>query len=214
MSALVGAAVGAALGSKLLFWLQSPSVTAAHRHDLAFVLGGKSIVGGLLGGLIGVELAKWIEGERRSTGDLFVLPLCAGMALGRIGCFLAGLPDHTYGVPTARPWGVDFGDGIPRHPTQLYEIAMLAAIAVWAAMARRSDTRPGDLFRGFMILYLAFRLVVEAIKPDAGEYAGLTGIQVACLAGLAYYARDVPRVFSARKGAPDHGGESPAVPLL
>jgi len=55
---------------------------------------------------------------------------------------------------------------------------------------------------------------LELIKPDAGEYLGLTGIQVACLAGLAYYARDFVRVFSSRKGAPDHGRASPAVPLL
>jgi phosphatidylglycerol:prolipoprotein diacylglycerol transferase len=214
LSVVVGAAVGAALGSKLLFWLQVPSLTLAHVHDPAFLMGGKSIVGGLLGGLIGVELAKSIEGERRSTGDLFVLPLCLGMAIGRVGCFLAGLADHTYGVATAVPWGVDFGDGVARHPTQLYEIVALAAIAWWAAVARRRDPRPGDVFRGFMVLYLGFRLAIEFIKPDVGEYLGLTGIQMACLAGLVYYARDMPRVFSSRQGAPDHGRPSPAVPLL
>lgn len=213
-SVVVGAAVGGALGSKLLFWLQVPALTLEHVHDPAFLMGGKSIVGGLLGGLIGVELAKRIEGERRSTGDLFVLPLCLGMAIGRVGCFLAGLADHTYGIPTALPWGVDFGDGVRRHPTQLYEIVALATIASWAVLVSRRDPRPGDLFRGFMVLYLAFRLAIEFIKPDAGEYLGLTGIQIACLAGLVYYARDVPRVFSSRQGAPDHGRASPAVPLL
>ena len=70
----------------------------------------------------------------------------------------------------------------------------LALIAVWAQ--RRQPGRSGDLFRGFMTLYLGFRLLVETIKPGPGEYLGLSGIQVACLLGLLYYARHVPRVFS------------------
>jgi phosphatidylglycerol:prolipoprotein diacylglycerol transferase len=202
LSVVAGAAVGAALGSKLLHWLQQPSVTLAHLDDPLFLMGGKSIVGGLLGGLVGVELVKRWIGETRSTGDLFVLPLCLGMAIGRIGCFLTGLPDHTYGVATTLPWGVDFGDGVLRHPTQLYEIAFLALVAVWAARARLPER--GDLFRAFMVLYLGFRLAVEFIKPDAGEYLGLTGIQVACLAGLTYYAKDVLRAV-APKAAASHG---------
>ena len=128
--------MGAVIGSKLLGWIQHPAEAWAHRLDAAWLLGGKTIVGGLLGGLVGVELAKLGIGERRSTGDLFALPLCLGIALGRVGCFLAGLADHTYGVPTALPWGVDFGDGIRRHPTQLYEIAVLGLIAVWLVTAR------------------------------------------------------------------------------
>lgn len=201
-SVIAGAAVGAALGSRLLHLLQQPSLTLA--GDPGFLLGGKSIVGGLLGGLAGVELVKRRIGETRSTGDLFVLPLCLGMALGRVGCFLTGLADHTYGVATALPWGVDFGDGVSRHPTQLYEIVALGPIAAWAGRARGAARRPGDRFRGFMVLYLGFRLLVEAVKPDPGEYLGLTGIQVACLAGLAYYAADVRRLLLQRE-ATSHG---------
>ena len=204
-SVLAGAALGAALGSKLLYWAQQPSLTLAHRGDLLFLLGGKSIVGGLLGGLVGVELAKRLAGETRSTGDLFVLPLCLGMAVGRIGCFLTGLADHTYGVATALPWGVDFGDGIPRHPTQLYEIAWLGLAALWSERRRALPHAPGDPFRGFMLLYLGFRLGVEALKPDPGEYLGLTGIQLAALAGLLYYARDVPRLLRPSAPQPANG---------
>ena len=46
--------------------------------------------------------------RRRSTGDLFVVPLCVGTAIGRIGCFLSGLEDRTYGTPTSLPWGDRF----------------------------------------------------------------------------------------------------------
>ena len=74
------------------------------------------IVGGLLGGWAGVEIAKRVLRIRYSTGDLFVFPLVVGMSIGRVGCFLTGLDDHTCGTWTGLPWAVDFGDG-PRHPT-------------------------------------------------------------------------------------------------
>ena len=203
-SVIAGAAVGAAVGSKLVAWIERPGEFLEHLTDPAWLMGGKSIVGGLLGGLIGVEIAKKISGEARSTGDLFVLPLCLGIAIGRIGCFLGGLDDHTYGNPTRLPWGVDFGDGIPRHPTQLYEIVALGLIAWWAIARRASVVRSGDLFRGFMLLYLAFRLAVDSIKPDPRPYLGLTGIQVACVAGLLYYIRDFRRVIATREVV-EHG---------
>ncbi len=81
----------------------------------------------MLGGLIGVEIGKKYAGVTESTGDRFVMPILVGLIIGRIGCFIAGLHDDTYGNPTALPWGIDFGDGIPRHPTQLYDIAVRAA---------------------------------------------------------------------------------------
>src|SRR5260221_11390397 len=73
-------------------------------------MSGKTIVGALIGGLIAVELAKHILGIKQRTGDLFAVPLCLGIAIGRIGCFLTGLEDHTSGVATSLPWGVNFGD--------------------------------------------------------------------------------------------------------
>jgi len=199
---VVAAAVGAAVGSKVLGWVDHPEAVLRHGADLAWVMGGKTIVGGLLGGLVAVEWVKRAIGETRRSGDLFVLPLCVGMSIGRIGCFLGGLDDHTYGVATTLPWGVDFGDGVPRHPTQLYEIVALAGIAAWALAARKrvraGTLERGDVFRGFMALYLAFRLGVDAIKPESRPYLGVSGIQLACIVGLLYYARDLPRLILAR----------------
>jgi prolipoprotein diacylglyceryltransferase len=196
---IAAAAVGAVFGSRLLVWIQHPGLSWAHRGDPAWLLGGKTIVGGLLGGLIAVETAKRMLGETRSTGDLFAIPLCVGMAVGRIGCFLAGLPDHTYGTPTSLPWGVDFGDGIRRHPVQLYEIVALAAIAAlsWHTMKRITHAvlKRGDAFRVFLASYLAFRFAIDWIKPEPRAYLGFSGIQIACALGLLYYARDLPRLL-------------------
>ena len=193
---IVAAALGAALGSKLAFWLEDPHQAFRNFPDWRQLLGGKSIVGGLLGGLVGVEVCKRALGQTGSTGDAFVLALAVGMSIGRLGCFFAGLSDHTYGNPTALPWAVDFGDGLPRHPTQLYEIAF---IAIWTSLilSRKSASwRSGDAFRLYLAGYLLFRLLIEAIKPIPMLYPpGLTGIQWLCLAGLAYYAKDMPRLI-------------------
>lgn len=124
--AVIAAAIaGAALGSKLLFWLEDPQLTLQNLRNPAYLMGGKTIVGALIFGLISVELIKRYIGLRQSTGDLYAIPLALGIAIGRIGCFLTGLSDNTYGTPTNLPWAINFGDGIPRHPTQLYEIAFL-----------------------------------------------------------------------------------------
>lgn len=190
-----GAIIGAALGSKLSWWLYDPAYAFAGFPDWRHLLEGKSIIGALLGGLCGVELAKRLDGVRGSTGDAFVLPLMAGMVVGRIGCFLAGLDDHTYGNPTTLPWGVDFGDGVPRHPTQLYEIGFLLAWGALLATRWQGFERDGDRFRAFMVGYLAYRLLIEWIRPIPLHYLGVfSGLQLLCLAGLFYYRRDIPRI--------------------
>jgi prolipoprotein diacylglyceryltransferase len=194
----VGAIVGAALGAKLSFWLDDPLAAFRDFPNLAHLLEGKSIVGALLGGLAGVELAKKIAGVTHSTGDAFVLPLTLGMCIGRVGCFLAGLNDHTYGNPTALPWGVDFGDGQPRHPTQLYEIVFLLAQYALIHVRRARLTESGDRFRAFLIGYLLFRLLIEFIKPLPYPYLhALSGLQLLCLGGLLYYHRELPRILRA-----------------
>lgn len=197
----VGAIVGAAIGAKLSFWIDDPLHAFARFPDLRHLLEGKSIVGALLGGVLGVEWAKKVARVETATGDAFVLPLTLGMCIGRVGCFLAGLGDHTYGTPTSLPWGVDFGDGIPRHPTQLYEIAFLLAQYAVIHGRRHVFARPGDRFRAFMAGYLLFRLLVEFIKPVFFAYpGGLSGLQWLCIAGLLYYARDIPRILRALSG--------------
>lgn len=190
---VAAAILGAAIGSKVLFWLEDPSETLAHVTDPVFLLGGKTLVGGLIGGLVGVELEKRWAGITRRTGDLFAMPLAVGIALGRIGCFLSGLADRTYGVPSSLPWAVDFGDGIPRHPTQLYESAAMVIAAVVLGRLTRRPHREGDVFKLFMVLYFALRLALDALKPEVRILLGLSTLQWASVAVLVYYGDDVRR---------------------
>lgn len=196
-SVWIGAAaiLGAALGAKLGFWIEDPLTAFADFPDWRRLVEGKTIVGALLGGLAAVEITKRAIGARGSSGDAFAFPLIAGIAIGRVGCFLSGLADHTYGNPTSLPWGVDFGDDVPRHPTQLYEILFLVLLAGFLHRRRYRLVVAGDRFRAFMVAYLAFRLAIDAIKPIPYAYFGfLSGIQLLCIAGLCYYWRDVPRL--------------------
>lgn len=197
---LVGCVFGALFGAKLLAlaedWRRAHAQLAA--GDWVALLGGKTIVGGLLGGWAGVEVAKKLNGVAGSTGDLFVFPLVFGIAVGRVGCFLTGLADHTHGVATALPCGVDFGDGVRRHPTQLYEIGWLLLLGAVLARAAASPrfAWPGTLFRAFLAGYLSFRFAIEFIKPSDKSVLGLSAIQWACLVGTA-----VCGVQLARRGA-------------
>jgi phosphatidylglycerol---prolipoprotein diacylglyceryl transferase len=198
----IGCIFGALLGSKLLAWAESPSVYWAHRDHPEVFIGGKSIVGGLLGGWLGVEIAKRALGRSASLGDAFVFPLILGTAIGRVGCFLTGLSDDTYGTPTSLPWGVDFGDHLRRHPTQLYESAFVLLFGAVLLAVRRRLRVPGELFRAYLAGYFAFRVLVEFIKPREILVAGLSAIQVAALAGFIISLTSWGRLRGAAESAP------------
>jgi prolipoprotein diacylglyceryltransferase len=176
---IVGAIFGALFGSKILAWLESAPEYWRLRHNPEAWLGGKTIVGGLLGGWIGVEIAKKIQHIRHSTGDAFVFLLIFGMAVGRIGCFLTGVFDHTHGNESFLPWAIDMGDGKLRHPTQLYDIIFLCLLAMFLGVLRKTPSPNGRLFRVFLLGYVIWRFSVEFIKPRY-TYAGLSAIQMAC----------------------------------
>jgi phosphatidylglycerol:prolipoprotein diacylglycerol transferase len=192
---IASAAIGALLGSRILGVLEQVPRLGFHWQSF-LQSGGKTIVGGLLGGWIGVELTKRIRGIHSHTGDLFVVPLCIGIAVGRIGCLLAGLADDTYGTPTSLPWAIDFGDGIPRHPTQLYEIVFLILLGVIVHRFNEQPHQEGTTFRLFLAAYLAWRLVIDFIKPQPLIYC-LNLIQWTCVAGLVALLPDIiPGRFS------------------
>jgi len=193
---IVGLLVGAGLGNKLVFLIERPDVWQRLLSGEG-VWPGQSLVGGLLGGLIGVEIAKAVTRQTRSTGDAMVLPLALGIVIGRIGCFLGGLHDDTFGNPTGMPWGLDFGDGVRRHPTQLYEIACVIALVILLHRARASLAPvPGLQFKLFLVAYLLWRLLIDGVKPVPVAYAGgLSGIQWVCALALGVYAPVVLRAW-------------------
>ena len=148
-----------------------------------------SIAGALVGAIAAVELWKWRHGVTRSTGGPFVVPLTIGIVIGRWGCLFAGLPDATYGSPSSLPWAVELGDGIGRHPVQIYEsLAMLAFLIVYGralASGRRWAAEHG--FHAFVLAYAVQRFVWEFLKPYPPLVGPLNVFHLLML-GLAAYA--------------------------
>jgi phosphatidylglycerol:prolipoprotein diacylglycerol transferase len=173
-----GAFCGAMIGAKFAILLVDPRASTR----LADMLdGGKTILGGLLGGYFGVELAKWSLGLRLKTGDSYAGPVAASVAVGRLGCFVGGC---CYGLPTALPWGVDFGDGVPRHPTQLYEAAFHAVMAFLLFKFRAEGRYPRQLMKLYVLSYLVYRFLTEFIRPEPRLFEGFTGYQLLAAAML------------------------------
>jgi phosphatidylglycerol---prolipoprotein diacylglyceryl transferase len=181
---MAAAFFGALVGSRLLEFLEQTPRSHLAISQLLIPNGGKTIVGGLLGGWLGVEIAKKFAGIDTRTGDLLAIPLCIGIGIGRLGCLMGGLADDTYGNPTQLPWGVDFGDGMPRHPTQAYEILFIGALGWALHNFKKHPHKNGALFGYFMAAYLTWRLLVDFLKPEQ-TIGGLNVIQWACIVGLA-----------------------------
>jgi hypothetical protein len=155
----VSLALGALAGAWLLGSANSlRSLAAAPSH---------SVAGALAGGILAVELWKWRHGLSQSTGNAFALPLAVGIDVGRLGCFFSGIADYTYGAPSTLPWAVDIGDGIARHPVQLYEAAAMALFACLLAQARMRGARWAEAhaFHALVIVYAAQRFWWEFLKP-------------------------------------------------
>lgn len=193
---IIGAAMGAFLFSRILGSLEDPRGWLLADNRLLYFYSNKTIVGGLLGGLFSVELTKYFLKEKSSSGDLFTYPLMLAMIIGRIGCLSAGIHEPTFGVETTLPWGLNLGDGLHRHPVALYEIVYLVSIwIILHSVEKKYTFAMGVRFKLFMIAYLTFRLLVEFIKPVHPVFAGLTSIQLACVAGLLYYYHTVTYLF-------------------
>jgi phosphatidylglycerol:prolipoprotein diacylglycerol transferase len=177
----LAAFIGGAFGAKLPFVLGLTGETSAWLAD------GKTVTTGLVGAYIAVELAKAALGIRAKTGDALALPLALALAVGRWGCFFNGC---CYGTPTTLPWAANFGDGVSRHPTQIYESlfhALLAIILLWCI--GRGWFRCQRL-KLYLIAYAAFRFLTEFIRPEPRAGFGLTLYQwTALLGGLALAAQ-------------------------
>jgi prolipoprotein diacylglyceryltransferase len=188
MYVIIGAIFGALIGSRLVGSLERPYELFKTTNIFWYVYNNKTVLGGFLGGLFGVELIKKMIGEKKASGDLFVYPIILALIIGRIGCFSMGVYEETYGVETTLPVGIDLGDALSRHPVALYEIAFL--LLLWLSLRTISKNiflKEGAIFKLFLIAYLFFRLMLDFIKPRYPIILSLSTIQLASLLGLIYY---------------------------
>jgi len=135
--------------------------------------GGLASTGGIAAGLG----AAWLVARlgRRPAAEVLDAVVPAGLlalAIGRVGCFLAGC---CYGGPTALPWGVVFPDlgPVARHPLQLYSAAadfgLLAMLPVRAAV-------PGAVACRACIGFGVVRAALECLRDPAATEPLLDGV--------------------------------------
>ncbi|MDH5750903.1 MAG: prolipoprotein diacylglyceryl transferase [Deltaproteobacteria bacterium] len=171
--------LGSVLGGRLgwvLFYGGTPYLLEPWRV-LETWKGGMSFHGGLLGFLV----AMWVYARRHGlellkVGDFVLTWVPVGLFFGRIGNFING---ELYGKPTDGTWGVVFpsdGQGLPRHPSQLYE-ALLEGALIFLVLSVLRDRvhRKGLQPAVFLLMYGLARITVEFVRlPDAdiGYLAG------------------------------------------
>ncbi|MDD3301982.1 MAG: prolipoprotein diacylglyceryl transferase, partial [Candidatus Gracilibacteria bacterium] len=167
--------LGGALGAKIPIWIAYFD-EIKQAGNIETILSGRTITGGLIGGFIAVYITKKILKEKTRFGNAIAPGVAIGIAIGRIGCFLHGC---CYGIPTKLPWGVDFGDGILRHPTQIYEIIYLSVLATILIKLQKKELKPGILFDCFLIAYFSFRFFIEFIRVEPKVFFGFSLYQIA-----------------------------------
>ncbi|HEX6938054.1 MAG TPA: prolipoprotein diacylglyceryl transferase family protein, partial [Longimicrobiales bacterium] len=212
LALLAAAGIGGIVGSRLLFFDLAP-------HGP----GEKTVLGGLVGGTLAFLGARTLLRVERASTDALAAALPIGMAVGRIGCFLAGC---CFGRPTGAAWGVRYGPGtepfaaqlaagligpeatatVGVHPVQLYEAGLdvLLALALWRCGGR--FRRRGSAFLAFLAGYAVLRVGVEAFRFAGADAATSARPGLVALAGVALAAALIRRELGARADA----GRAPA----
>lgn len=182
---LLGAMIGALVGSRIIAMLETPSEIT--HQTLLTLYQNKTVAGGFLGGLFGVELFKKFIGVKIASGDIYVIPIIVALFIGRIGCFSMGIAEPTYGVETTFFTGMNLGDGKFRHPIALYEMMYMVLLFLLFQSIKHKNLINGDRFKLFMVLYFLYRFCVEFIKPYHPLFLELSVIQWSAIFIFIYY---------------------------
>jgi phosphatidylglycerol:prolipoprotein diacylglycerol transferase len=175
----VAALAGAFVGAKLVY-LAAEGWLHWHDEQRWIVLAtGKSITGALLGGYVGVEIAKRLTGYASATGDWFALIAPVSIMLGRIGCVLHGC---CLGRVCEASWfTVDDALGAARWPAAQAELLFNAVMLSVALLLRGRGNMCGQLFHLYLVAYGSFRFAHEFVRDTPQLLGPISGYQIAAL---------------------------------
>lgn len=188
---LLGALLGGRLGYVLFYNAQyyiAHPLQIISPYDpvtgLWIGISGMSYHGGVIGIIAVLVWTARKHGHRLLDLADFIVPAIGfGYFFGRLGNFIGG---ELVGRVTEVPWAMDFGDGLLRHPSQLYEAVgegLLPFAFLW--MLRNRSLSPGTLTALYFIIYGVIRFLIEYVRePDAHIgviFLGLTLGQVLCV---------------------------------
>ncbi|MBI4717558.1 MAG: prolipoprotein diacylglyceryl transferase [Planctomycetes bacterium] len=197
---------GMALGARVLYDVLHSRLDWRNYLDPAYLV-SKGLWGGPLAYLLlAVTGVLLLARHRRAYLDLVVVTLPLPMILAKAACFVNGC---CYGAESDLPWAMAFPEGaeapagIPRHPTQLYEITALAAALLVMQVVDRTRWA-GWLLFWFVLIYGVGRPLTECFRAAEKltvRFAGMTDSQIACLAGAMVSALVLLAVGLRRKPA-------------
>ena len=196
---IVMGVLGGILGAKAYYVLLNYDSLITDPIGSIFSRGGMVWYGGFLGGLIAVSWEVKRSGLRwAQMADLIAPVLAIGYAVGRMGCFFVG---DDYGRPTDAWFGVKFpqgapptrasvmenhfgieidpyfverfGEVIPVHPTQLYEVAMSLMIFGFLWRIRKHNYAEGWIWWIWFVLAGAERFLVEFVRLKDDRFLGI-----------------------------------------
>lgn len=161
--------LAAVVGARAFYFIFFPDVF--FRDPLGAILsrGGLVWYGGMIGLILAVwALCRWKRAPFYVFTDAMSPPAALGLAIGRVGCFLAGC---CYGGPCALPWAVAYPTGHPTHgahvhPAPLYESALTLILAWGLTALGRRWRAPGVVSWSFVLGYGLIRFVTESVRGD------------------------------------------------
>ena len=222
------AVIGGILGAKIYYMFLNFDRLVADPMSLILARGGLVWYGGFI---LASVLVLWeVRRSKLPMGDAVdaaAPALALAYAVGRIGCFLVG---DDWGRPTGSWVGIRFPQGspptrvdiierdfgitvdpelverygnvVPVHPTQLYEVALSTLIFLVLWRLRGRAWKPGRLFMLWLVLAGLERFVVEFFRAKDDRFFGvLTLAQVISLGIVAGGAAGMVHFRSAGRKA-------------
>ena len=193
-------------GSRLYHLLESPAEFFANPWPRLFSTMGFAFFGAVIGGFLALlYLARRFKIPALLMLDVASPAAAMGYGIGRIGCLISG--DGDYGIPTTRPWGMSFPNGIvpttgnngtcaqygwPEncavHPTPIYEF-LIAIVIFWilwrlGEYAFKANTPNGIVFAAYLVLSGIARYLIEIIRINPKSFHGLTNAQAASVVSI------------------------------
>lgn len=158
LDVFIAAAVGLIVGAKLPVWL-------SYGFSSDLILSGKSVMGGILGAFIAINVYKYFSKQSNvAFGGRFVIPLAIAIGFGKIGCYFTGC------------CGGDF-----LLPPQILESVFQFVAAGFLYLFYRYSKRGDLLFPIYLLAYLVMRFFVEFVRNEPIIWEGMTIYQLMAL---------------------------------
>jgi len=175
MLVFLGAVLGGFTGAKIVFILSEGWLYYGDPNFLFYLAAGKTIIGALFGGYIGIEIAKASVGYHKATGDWFAFIVPLGIASGRIGCLSQGCCQ-----------GILLGDSGNVWPAAAVELGFNLLMVAVLFPLRRIPSLQGQLFHLYLIAYGVFRFAHEFLRATEKPFLGLSGYQITAVILVAF----------------------------